>query len=103
MIINSCTVTHEADRQSRKMAARLARQNPDASVVMTGCGAEVSPSKMAEARGVHFVVGNQDKSQLIDLVLKEIGAETDLPGARLLGTVADYDKLKPKHPIDRKN
>jgi threonylcarbamoyladenosine tRNA methylthiotransferase MtaB len=101
LIINSCTVTNEADRQSRKMAARLARQNPDASVVMTGCGAEVSPSKMAEARGVHFVVGNQDKSQLIDLVLKEIGAETDLPGARLLGTVADYDKLKAKHPIDR--
>ena len=41
LIINSCTVTNEADRQSRKMAARLARQNPGAAVVMTGCAAEL--------------------------------------------------------------
>src|SRR4051794_10797730 len=52
-IINSCTVTDEADRQTKKMAARLARENPKAVVVVTGCAAEVDPESLLKSKGVH--------------------------------------------------
>src|ERR1700757_3397355 len=46
-IVNSCTVTDEADRQSRKMASRLARDYPHSTVVVTGCAAEIDPERIA--------------------------------------------------------
>src|SRR4051812_46764789 len=61
-VINSCTVTDEADRQTRKLAARLARENPLAKILVTGCAAEINPEEIARSPGVHFVVGNQDKN-----------------------------------------
>jgi len=63
-VVNSCTVTDEADRQSRKMAARLFRENPRARVVLTGCGAEIEPERLRNSPGIHYVIGNRDKQQL---------------------------------------
>jgi len=109
-IINSCTVTDEADRQTRKMAARLARDNPQAAVVVTGCAAEVDPEGMAQAKGVHFVVGNQNKNELVDLVLKEIGEKDALSTTpitshilkpQILGSATNYETILSKHPMDR--
>jgi threonylcarbamoyladenosine tRNA methylthiotransferase MtaB len=106
-IVNSCTVTDEADRQTKKMAARLAKENPNAVVVVTGCGAEVDPESFLKAKGVHYVVGNQNKTQLVDLVLNQVSASSitsDIlkPSAPLkLGTVQNYDELISRHPIDR--
>src|SRR3954467_7118023 len=67
-VINSCTVTDEADRQSRKLASRLARENPGARVVVTGCSAEVDPERLTRSAGIHYVVGNREKSRLAELV-----------------------------------
>lgn len=104
-IVNSCTVTDEADKQSRKMAAKLAKLNPRAKIVMTGCGAEVDPELMAKSKGVDFVVGNRDKSKMIDLVL---GAEKIAPESgeksshgQVLGNVTAYEEMNSRHPMDR--
>ncbi len=104
-IVNSCTVTDEADRQSRKMATRVSKLNPSAKVVFTGCGAEVDPEKLKSAPGVHFVVGNQDKPRLLELVLNAL--EADIPsdaqgeGGRVLGRVEGYQQMSSRHPMDR--
>jgi threonylcarbamoyladenosine tRNA methylthiotransferase MtaB len=104
-VVNSCTVTDEADRQSRKLAQKTAALNSKTRVVLTGCGAEVEPEKFAETSGVHFVVGNQNKNRLVDLVLREIEGERDVSPlttkGMVLGGVRAYSEILSRHPIDR--
>jgi len=67
-VINTCTVTAEADRQARQAVRKLIRRNPDAVVVVTGCYAQMSPDACAEIPGVDFVVGNDRKLDLAALL-----------------------------------
>ncbi len=106
-VVNSCTVTDEADKQSRKMAKRAGQANPDTRVVMTGCGAEVAPEKIAGDAEIDFVVGNQSKNRLVELVLGAIESESSANRERgirkgvLLGGVSDYSEIISRHPMDR--
>lgn len=67
-IVNTCTVTAEADRQARQTVRRLIRQNPQSLVVMTGCYAQISPERCAEIPGVDLVLGNDRKLDLHELL-----------------------------------
>lgn len=106
-VVNSCTVTDEADKQSRKMAERAARDSDKTRVVMTGCGAEVDPNKLAAATGIDYIVGNQNKNRLVDLVLEAISVDSaESPNAGItkgvvLGGVTGYDQILSRHPMDR--
>jgi threonylcarbamoyladenosine tRNA methylthiotransferase MtaB len=68
IVINSCTVTAEAARKSRKLVRRLHRQSPGAPIVLTGCFAELEPRQAAELAGVDLVVGNRDKDRLAQII-----------------------------------
>ena len=61
VIVNTCAVTAEATRQARQSIRRLARQNPDRRIVVTGCAAQIEPERFAALPGVAQVVGNGDK------------------------------------------
>lgn len=67
-IINTCTVTHRADFQSRQMVRRAFRSNPESLLIVTGCYAEVEPDRVAKIEGVTYVLGNVEKSHLHDLL-----------------------------------
>lgn len=67
-VINTCTVTHVSDRKSRALIRRATRLNPGASVVVTGCMAQITPEQARSIPGVTMVVGNQDKVNLAALV-----------------------------------
>jgi threonylcarbamoyladenosine tRNA methylthiotransferase MtaB len=67
-IINTCTVTREADRQARQAVRRVIRRNPDAVVVVTGCYAQISPESCAAIPGVDYVVGNDRKLEIDKLL-----------------------------------
>lgn len=67
-VVNSCTVTHGAARDSRKTARRGARLNPRQKTVLTGCYANSDPEEAAQLAGVDLVVPNQDKERLLELV-----------------------------------
>lgn len=69
-VINTCTVTREADRQSRQQIRRVIRQNPEALVVVTGCYAQMDPEACAAIPGVDLVVGNGRKLDLHRLLPK---------------------------------
>ena len=60
-IINSCTVTAEADRQSRQIARKLKRQNEKSTVIMTGCYAQNNAETAAGIDAIDWVVGNAAK------------------------------------------
>ncbi|GFO69020.1 tRNA (N(6)-L-threonylcarbamoyladenosine(37)-C(2))-methylthiotran sferase MtaB [Geomonas limicola] len=70
-VINSCTVTAKTDAESRRLIRRAGRQNPDAKVVVTGCYAQMSSSEILELPGVHLVLGNSEKRDIVSL-LKEV-------------------------------
>ena len=63
-IINTCTVTHRADKDSRYLVRRAKRENPDCRVVLVGCYVETDPAGIAALDGVDVVVGNREKEQL---------------------------------------
>ena len=76
-IINTCTVTHRADFQSRQMARRAQRSNAATLLIITGCYAQVDPEGLAKIEGVKYLLGNQEKSRMAQLLpLMERG---DLP------------------------
>lgn len=101
-IVNSCTVTDEADKQSKNMAKQIARRNNKVQVVFTGCGAEVDPESYKKSPGIHYVVGNQNKPEMLDLILKSMDQNAARPEeAQILGSVTSYDEMKSRHPMDR--
>jgi len=67
-ILNTCTVTHIADRKSRHMLRTFHRRNPDARLVAIGCYAERAALELKRIEGVELVVGNDRKSELIHLL-----------------------------------
>ena len=68
-VINSCTVTAEADRQTRQAVRRALRQNPLAHVVVTGCYAQNQAQVCADIPGVSLVLGNDHKHTVAKFVL----------------------------------
>jgi threonylcarbamoyladenosine tRNA methylthiotransferase MtaB len=67
-ILNTCTVTHVADRKSRNWLRKVHRRNPEAIIIATGCYAERAAKELAEIEGVNLVIGNQEKYRLVDIL-----------------------------------
>jgi threonylcarbamoyladenosine tRNA methylthiotransferase MtaB len=64
IIINTCAVTNEAERQSKQTIRKARRDNPDAQIIVTGCAAQIKPDYYAALPEVDRVIGNQEKMQL---------------------------------------
>jgi threonylcarbamoyladenosine tRNA methylthiotransferase MtaB len=67
-IVNTCSVTNDADRTSRKILRQAKRRNPNAIVVATGCYAQVSPEKLAQMEEIDLVIGNSHKNAVYEIV-----------------------------------
>jgi threonylcarbamoyladenosine tRNA methylthiotransferase MtaB len=63
VIVNTCAVTAEAVRKAKQEIRRLARENPGAPVIVTGCAAQTEPETFAEMPEVTRIVGNHEKMQ----------------------------------------
>ncbi|OAN66031.1 tRNA (N(6)-L-threonylcarbamoyladenosine(37)-C(2))-methylthiotransferase MtaB [Magnetospirillum moscoviense] len=63
IIVNTCAVTAEAERQARQTIRKLRRDNPTARIVVTGCAAQVHPERFAEMAEIDQVLGNAEKMQ----------------------------------------
>ncbi len=67
-ILNTCTVTHIADRKSRHLLRLAHRRNPEALLVATGCYAQRAQQELSQIDGVRLVLGNDDKMNLVQLL-----------------------------------
>ena len=81
-VLNSCTVTGEAARQSRQLARQLARANPAARLIVTGCYATLEGETVAQLPNVELVVGNERKDELLRLI-QESGGRGQEAGVRV--------------------
>jgi threonylcarbamoyladenosine tRNA methylthiotransferase MtaB len=61
VVVNTCAVTAEAVRQAKQTIRRIARERPDARIVVTGCAAQVEPGTFAGLPNVGRVIGNEEK------------------------------------------
>ena len=69
VVVNTCSVTATADQGARQTIRRIARQNPSARVVVTGCYATRQPHDLAGLPGVVRIVENPQKAELASAVL----------------------------------
>ncbi|MFZ9189916.1 MAG: tRNA (N(6)-L-threonylcarbamoyladenosine(37)-C(2))-methylthiotransferase MtaB [Schleiferiaceae bacterium] len=63
-VINTCSVTQEADKETRGLVRQALRANPDCFIVVTGCFAQLRPSEVAAMEGVDLVLGAKEKPYL---------------------------------------
>ncbi len=68
-IVNTCTVTHEADVKSRKAIKSFIRRNPHAFTAVIGCYSQLGYKALATIEGVDLIVGNQEKLNVLDYVV----------------------------------
>src|SRR5580765_81523 len=68
VVVNTCSVTASADQAARQTIRRIARINPAANIVVTGCYATRRPDEVVDLPGVTRVVPNDDKPELISIV-----------------------------------
>jgi len=61
VVINTCAVTAEAEKQARQMIRKIRREDPDKRIVVTGCAAQIDPSAWQGMPEVDSVIGNHDK------------------------------------------
>lgn len=67
-IVNSCTVTSIADKKTRNVLRRAKKMNPESIVIVTGCYAQTNSKELLEIEEIDFVVGNSNKSGLVDFI-----------------------------------
>ncbi len=61
VIINTCAVTNEAERQARQAIRKARREKPDAKIIVTGCAAQTNPDQFAKMEEVDQILGNLEK------------------------------------------
>src|SRR5437773_517843 len=69
VVVNSCTITAEADRDVRQTIRRIASRNPNAQIIVTGCYAQRAPEELVSLPQVRFVLGNSHKPLAAQLAL----------------------------------
>jgi len=89
-VINTCSVTEQADKKCKKVVREAKKINPAAAVVIIGCYAQLKPEEIAAIPGVDLVLGANEKFQLPELILPYLdNTVQDLP--KLIASEIRYD------------
>ncbi len=91
-LINTCSVTEVADAKCRQAISKLSRRNPGSFVVVTGCYAQLEPTRLAEIDGVGLVLGSNEKASLIQYLSEAWAGRLSGEGAS--GSVCHAVKMK---------
>lgn len=98
-VINTCSVTENADKECRQIVRKIQRKAPEALVVITGCYAQLKPKEIAAIPGVDLVLGAAEKFN-IALHLKEISKND--PTKICSCDVEDLNIFVPSHSINER-
>jgi threonylcarbamoyladenosine tRNA methylthiotransferase MtaB len=78
VVVNTCTITAEADADSRQRVRQATRRSPGAQVVVTGCYANAAPAALQALPGVALVLGNLEKERWLELLGARSGERVDV-------------------------
>ncbi len=94
VIVNSCTVTHRSDRDTRALVRRARQAHPGARIVVTGCYAQVAPRELVDV-GADLVVGTGAKMSVPDLLERGArGVHRDEPADPVFGRFPEVRGLR---------
>ena len=85
-VINTCSVTENADKKCKQLVKRAKKINPDSFVVIVGCYAQLKPTEIAQITGVNMVLGANEKFNILEH-LEKIDQITD-------ETIVSFDNIK---------
>ncbi len=94
IIVNTCTVTNQADQKNRKMIHRFHKENAQAIIIVMGCYSQVKSEEVSKIDGVNIVLGSVDKEKIINYIneYKETGKQIiEIKDVR---KVNEFDNLK---------
>ena len=78
-VLNTCSVTDNADKEARKLIRQAKRKNPNAQIAVIGCYAQLMPDQIAKIDGVNLVIGTENKfNVLTELDLLNLNSETKI-------------------------
>ena len=63
-VINTCSVTENANKECQYLVRKVLKKNPDAKIVIMGCYAQLKPKEIARIKGVDLILGNNEKFKL---------------------------------------
>ncbi|MCL2678071.1 MAG: tRNA (N(6)-L-threonylcarbamoyladenosine(37)-C(2))-methylthiotransferase MtaB [Clostridiales bacterium] len=104
-IINTCTVTHMADRKSRQVMRRAKKNNPEALLIITGCYAQTSAAEIAAIEGVDLVAGVAERAFLPQLAAQKLREKngggprievSDIKTSAVFQTISDFPGQQPR-------
>jgi len=72
MVINTCTVTAQGDKDTQRLISRLLRINPQAKIALIGCQSQIQKGQLSDWPGVHWVVGNERKFELAAILQESV-------------------------------
>ncbi|MFM6934487.1 MAG: tRNA (N(6)-L-threonylcarbamoyladenosine(37)-C(2))-methylthiotransferase MtaB [Flavobacteriales bacterium] len=85
-VINTCSVTENADKKCKQLVKRAKKINPDSFVVIVGCYAQLKPTEIAEIKGVNMVLGANEKFNVLEHLEKIDQQSTE--------TIVSFDNIK---------
>ena len=95
-VINTCSVTDNADKEARKLIRQAKRSNPSANIAVIGCYAQLNPDEIADIDGVDIVIGAEEKFNLLEH-LNELSVKEE---KMILGSDIDHVHLfEPSYSI----
>ena len=89
-VVNTCSVTDAADHKDRQTIHQLHRKYPDAIIIVTGCYAQLQPEQIAQIEGVDYVLGQNEKYEITQLVDKIERLRDSLEDASLQDAASGY-------------
>ena len=97
-VFNTCSVTENANKETRKLIRRSKRINPNAFITLVGCYAQLKPEELIEIEEVNLVLGTEDKFELLNH-LDKIDFSNDIKSS-YGGSIRDVKTFKPSYSSD---
>ncbi len=89
-IINTCSVTNEADKKSRKIISRARRENKDAIIVVMGCYSQIKSDNI----DADIVIGNKDKSKIVELINEVIKNKKQIKDIYDIRNIDEFESME---------
>lgn len=98
-VINTCTVTAEAEKKCRQLLHKLHRQQPQAEIAVAGCFSELRGEEIRQIEGVTYVIGTADKTRLLEMVQTRCNAQTQADAQTEAAPAAKATAPTPQAPF----
>ena len=98
-VINTCSVTENADKEAKKLIRKAKRISPDSKIAVIGCFAQLQPNSIAKLDGVDIVLGANDKFDLIKYLSE---TDVEMPTKVIRSDIDEVNSFKPSYSMDER-